>query len=57
VVLLSPCRLIVAQEGEQPPATKFGASRLYEKGAPPTGPDYLVDLFDQILRQNDVCPL
>jgi hypothetical protein len=57
MILLSPCRLIVAQEGEQPAAAKLGASRLYEKGAPPTGPDDLVDLFDQILRQNNVCPL
>jgi hypothetical protein len=57
MVLLPPCRLFVAQEGEQPAATKLGTSRLYEKGAPPTGPDELVDLFDQILGQNDVCSL
>jgi hypothetical protein len=57
MIFLPPCRLFVAQEGEQPAATELGTGRLDEKGAPPTGPDDLVDLRDQILRQNDVCSL
>jgi hypothetical protein len=45
MVLLPPCRLLVAQEGEQPEATKLGTSGLYEKGAPPTGPYELVCIY------------
>jgi hypothetical protein len=57
MVLLSPGRLFVVQECEQPAAAKLGACRLHQKSAPPTAPDELIDFFDQIFRQNDMCPL
>ena len=57
MVFLFPGRLVVAQEGEQAAAAKLGARGLHEKGAPATGTDDQVDLFDQILRQNNMCSL
>jgi hypothetical protein len=50
MVFLVPCRLIVAEEGEQPAAAQFGACCFHQKGAPATRANNRIDFFDQFLR-------
>jgi hypothetical protein len=57
MVLFLPRRLVITQKREQAAAMQFSARGFDEKGAAAARSDRPVDFLDQVLGENDMCPL